>query len=126
LTPSVCIAGGTVGLGEIEPLLRQKPAIRNFLTSSLDLNDTVWAAVRFGPQFEHLSGARMGPYMIEARPKGLKDGAPLEVVLCTDARFVNESGRVVESEETAVRIEEKLTAVVLREVGTHPAMPNCP
>jgi hypothetical protein len=71
VAPATCIAGGTVGLSDIDPLLRQRPGLRNFLTISVDLNDTVMAAVRFGPQFEHLSGARMGPYMIEARPKGL-------------------------------------------------------
>jgi hypothetical protein len=92
----------------------------------LDLNDTATAAVRFGPQFEHLSGARMGPYMIEARPKGSKDGIPLEIVLCTDSRFLDEAGHVVESEEKAARVEEKLTAVMLREVGSRPAMPSCP
>src|SRR5882724_12623804 len=90
LAPSLSIAGGTVGLGEIDPLLRQKPALRDFLTTSLDLNDTVMAAIRFGPQFEHLSGGRMGPYMVEARPKGSKGGSSVELVLCTEARFVDE------------------------------------
>jgi hypothetical protein len=126
LAPSLSIAGGTVGLGDIDPLLRQKPAVRDFLISSLDLNDTVMAAIRFGPQFEHLSGGRMGPYMIEARPKGSKGGSPVELVLCTDARFVDETGKVVESQMKATRVEEKLTAVMLREVGTLPAIPTCP
>jgi hypothetical protein len=126
LAPSTCIAGGTVGLSEIDPLLWQRPGLRNFLTSSLDLSDTVMAAVRFGPQFEHLSGARMGPYMIEARPKGSKDGRPVELVLCTDARFLDESGKVVESEINATRVEEKLTAIMVREVGSLPAIPSCP
>jgi len=124
--PFLTFAGGTVGLGEIDPLLRQKPALRDFLTSSLDLNDTVMAAIRFGPQFEHLSGGRMGPYMIEARPKGSKGANSIEVVLCTDARFIDETGRVVESDMKATRVEEKLTAVMLREVGTLPAVPTCP
>ena len=124
--PSTCLAGGTIGLGDIDPLLRQKPAVRAFLTSSLDLDNTVMAAVRFGPQFEHLSGGRMGPYMIEARPKGGKGATPLEVVLCTDSRFLDEAGRVVESEEKAVRVEERLTAVMLREIGSRPSVPSCP
>jgi Ran GTPase-activating protein (RanGAP) involved in mRNA processing and transport len=126
LAPSWCGAGGTVGLADVDPLLRQKPALRSFLRSSLDLNETVMAAVRFGPHLEHLGGARMGPYMIEARPKGAKDGRPLEVVLCTDARFLDESGKVVESEMTAVRVEERLTTVMLREFGATPAIPSCP
>ncbi len=68
----------------------------------------------------------MGPYMIEARPKGSKGGSPVELVLCTDARFVDETGKVVESEAKATRVEEKLTAVMLREVGSLPAIPTCP
>ena len=42
--PSVCIGGGSVSLAEIEPLLRQKPEVRNFLMSSLDMDRTVMAA----------------------------------------------------------------------------------
>jgi hypothetical protein len=68
----------------------------------------------------------MGPYMIEARPKGGKGASPLEVVLCTDSRFLDEAGRVVESEEKAVRVEERLTAVMLREIGSRPSVPSCP
>ena len=126
LAPAISVAGGTVGLADIDPLLRQKPALREFLTSSLDLNGTVMAAIRFGPHFEHLSGERMGPYMIEARPKGSKGGSPVELVLCTDARFVDETGKVVETETKAARVEEKLTAVMVREVGSLPAVPPCP
>jgi hypothetical protein len=92
----------------------------------LDQNETVMAAVRFGPHFEHLSGSRMGPYIIEARPRGSKDGNPLEIVLCTDARFLDESGHVVQDETSATRVEEHLTAVMLREVGSAPAIPSCP
>jgi hypothetical protein len=109
LAPVPCVAVGTVGLNEIDPLLREKPAIRAFLLSSLDLDDTVMAAVRLGPHFEHLGGVWMGPYMIQGRPKGSKDGVPLEVVLCTDARFLDQSGHAVEDETSAVRVEEHLS-----------------
>ena len=126
LAPSLAIAGGTLDLGDIDPLLRQKPALREFLVSSLDLDATVMAAVRFGPEFEHLSGARMGPYVIEARPKGSKGGTPLEVILCTDARFLDDEGKAIESDMKATRVEETLTAVMLRELGSSPAVPTCP
>jgi Ran GTPase-activating protein (RanGAP) involved in mRNA processing and transport len=126
VAPARCIAGGTVGLSEIDTLLRQKPALRDFLKSSLDLNDTVMAAIRFGPQFEHLSGGRIGPYMIEARPKGSIGGRTLEVVLCTDARFLDDTGTVVEVETTATYVQENLTAVMIREIASMPAIPTCP
>lgn len=126
LAPSLSIAGGTVGLDDIEPLLRQKPALREFVRSAFDLDATVMAAIRFGPQFEHLSGGRMGPYMVEARPRGSLGRPPIELVLCTEARFLDEHGRVVQSEMTAHRVEETLTAVMLREIGSRPAIPACP
>ncbi len=56
MIPSVCVGAGTVGIAEIEPLLRQKPQIRTLLMSSLDMDVTVIAAVRFGAHFKHLGG----------------------------------------------------------------------
>lgn len=124
--PAVSIGGGTVSLAEIDPLLRQKPLIRAFLISSLDMDATVMAAVRFGSHVKGLGGARMGPYIIQARPKTPKDASPLEVVLCTDARFFDASGKTTQDETSAVRFEEKLNLVMLREFNSAPAIPNCP
>ncbi|MGE5215471.1 MAG: hypothetical protein ACM3SP_00550 [Chloroflexota bacterium] len=126
LRPEVCIGGGTVSFADIDPLLRQQPQVRNFLMSTLDMDGTVMAAVRFGSHVKYLGGARMGPYMIQARRKSLKDAPPLEVILCTDARFFDESGKMTEDEVNAVRLEEKLTVVMLRQVNSAPPIPSCP
>ena len=64
--------------------------------SSLDMDTTVMAAVRFGSHVKHLGGAHMGPYMIQARPKTPKDASAIEIVLCTDARFFDASGKVAQ------------------------------
>ncbi len=50
----------------------------------------------------------------------------LEVVLCTDARFFDASGNEIQDETVAVRIEERLTAVLLREANSRPPIPDCP
>ncbi len=126
LLPGTCLAGGTVRLEEVEPLLRQAPTVRALLMSSLDLDDTVIAAVRFGSHVGRLGGARVGPYTIHGRPKGSNGGSALEIVLCTRARFFDESGKAIESEIDAVRVEERLTAVMLRESKSAPAIPTCP
>lgn len=126
MAPCICLGAGTVSLAEIDPLLRQRPEIRDFLMSSLDMDSTVMAAVRFGSHVKYLGGARMGPYMIQARPKTPKGASPLEVVLCTEARFLDASGKPTGDETNAVRLEEKLTVVMLREVNSAPAIPNCP
>jgi hypothetical protein len=124
--PSSSTAGGTVGLAEIEPLLRQRPALRDFLTSSLELDNTVMAAVRLGSHFEHLGGARVGPYLLQGKPKGSKKGEPLEVVLCTQSRFLDAAGKVAADETKAARVDEQLTVVMLRETHSVPAIPGCP
>jgi hypothetical protein len=64
--------------------------------------------------------------MIQARPRIPKNALPIEVVLCTEARFFDTSGELIQDEINAVRLEEKLTVVMLREVNSAPAMANCP
>jgi len=126
MVPRPTSAGGTVGLDEVDRLLRQQPSLRSFLMSSLELESTVMAAVRLGPQFQHLGGARAGPYLIQGRPKGSKDGEPLEVVLCTHVRFLDAEGKVPADETEATRVEERLTVVMLREAHSKAAFPSCP
>lgn len=91
--PTAPMAGGTVGFGDIDPLLRRRPALRDFLLSSFEFQSTVMAAARLGPHFEHLGGARVGPYLLQGKPKGSKDAEPLEVVLCTHFRFLDAEGK---------------------------------
>jgi Ran GTPase-activating protein (RanGAP) involved in mRNA processing and transport len=126
LVPCVSTAGGTVGLADVEALLRQRPALRHFLMSSLELENTVMAAVRLGPHFEHLGGARIGPYLLQGKPKGSKNGEPLEVVLCTQSRFLDGAGKPAADETKAAGVEEQLTVVMLREAHSRPAIPSCP
>ncbi len=124
--PTASPAGGTVGLDDVDPLLRRRPTLRSFLISSLDLENTVMAAVRLGPHFEHLGGARVGPYLLEGKPKGSKDADPLEVVLCTHVRFLDADGKVPVDETKATRIDEQLSVVMIRESHSKPAVPSCP
>jgi len=126
VVPCVCAGAGTVSFSEIDPLLAQKPHIRMFLLSTLDMDGTVMAAVRFGSHFKYLGGARMGPYIIQARPKTPKNANPIEVVLCTDARFLDASGKVTQDEANAAHLAETLTVVMLRDVNSSPAIPSCP
>ncbi len=109
MLPGVCIGGGTVNLAEIDPLLRQKPEVRSFLMSSLDMDSTVMSAVRFGSHVRHLGGAHMGPYMIQARPRIPKDALPIEVVLCTQARFFDGSGKLIQDEMNAVGLRDPIS-----------------
>jgi hypothetical protein len=126
LTGAPCFAGGTVDLEHVDRLLAEQPAVRSFLRSTMDLEPTAFAEVRFGLHFGHLGGARMGPYTIRAHPRGATAGTTLEVVLCTAARFLDESGKPVADEPSAFRLEEKLTAVMIREATGASRAPDCP
>jgi hypothetical protein len=123
--PTHGIAGGTLSTSELHPLMEQMPAVRDFLRSSLHLSESAYAEVRLGPEFRNLTGARMGPYMIDA--KTTKDGTPLVVVLCTSVQFLDSKGRKLPDARIiqATSIEEKLTGVMLRQQGDDTAQPPC-
>lgn len=117
-----CLAGGTVDVVELERLFKKQAALRTYLFSTLDIEPTAYAEVRLGPQFKHLSGARIGPYHLRAKTK---TGTPMEVVLCTSHRFLDASNKPVTTIEEAHRVYESLNSVVMREVG-HADLARCP
>jgi hypothetical protein len=125
IVPKLSIAGGTLSTVELGPLMGQMPEVRDFLRSSLRLSDSAYAEVRLGPDFINLSGARMGPYTIDA--KSGKDGKLLVVVLCTKARFLDSKGHELPATRInqAASIAEKLTGVMLRQEGDVAARPLC-
>lgn len=116
--PKLCAAGGTLGTDELDLLIGQMPVVRDLLSSSLRLSDSAFAEVRLGPDFKHLSGARIGPYTIQARSR--KDGRVLLVVLCTKTRFLSATGQELPEAriEEAASIDETLTGVMLRQEGS--------
>ena len=119
-----CFAGATLGTNELEILLRQQPAVHEALESSIKLSETAYAETRLGPHFAHLGGARVGPYTVRGMLK--QSHKEIELVLCTEADFIDAGGaKLTEAVfENAVRVEERLTAVVLRERSD--PRPACP
>lgn len=125
IIPGLSFAGGTLSTNELNSLMGQMPAVRDVLRSNLRLSESAYAEVRFGPDFINLSGARMGPYTIDAR--STKDGKPFVVVFCTRVRFLDEKGQKLPDTRItqAASIEEKLTGVMLREASVDAAQPPC-
>jgi hypothetical protein len=125
IVPKLSLAGGTLGTDELGPLLAQMPVVREFLRSSLRLSESAYSPIRLGPDFVHLSGARTGPYEIDAT--AINDGKPLVVVLCTSIRYLDSKGHELPGARInqAVSIEEKLTGVMLRQEGGGSAQPLC-
>lgn len=126
--PGLCGAGGSVEFSVVDQLIRQQPAIYGWLSSSLVLPDTAFAEVRFGPHFKHLSGGRMGPYTFMAKPRASRSTREIEVTICTNARFLDKSGKqLLDSNiEDAVRLEEKLASVQVRDRRADVGRPVCP
>jgi len=119
-----CLAGGTLGTDELKPLMQQQPDVYEALSSSLRLADSAFAETRLGPRFKHLGGARAGPYTIKAALK--QSRKEVDVVLCTKVRYLDRDGSELPQgkAEEAARIDEKLSAVMLREPSS--SRPECP
>jgi len=128
VAPGLCRAGGSVEFSVVDQLIRQQPAIHGWLSSSLVLPDTAFAEVRFGPHFKHLGGGRMGPYTFMAKPMAFGSISEIEVIICTNARFLDKSGKqLLDSNiEDAVRLEEKLASVQVRDKRGDVGRPVCP
>ncbi len=124
----LCGAGGSVEFKVVDQLIRQQPVIYGWLRSSLVLPDTAFAEVRFGSHFKHLSGGRMGPYTFMAKPIRSTSNGEIEVIVCTHVRFLGESGKeLADSEiEDAVRLEETLASVQVRDKRRDRGSPTCP
>ena len=124
----LCSAGGSVEFKVVDQLIRQQPTIYSWLSSSLVLPDTAFAEVRFGPHFKHLGGGRMGPYTFMAKPIASSSISEIEIIICTNARFFDKSGKqLLDSNiEDAVRLEEKLASVQVRDKRGDVGSPVCP
>jgi hypothetical protein len=124
----LCSAGGSVEFKVVDQLIRQQPTMYRWLSSSLVLPDSAYAEVRFGSHFKHLSGGRMGPYTFIAKPTASSASGEIEIIVCTDVRFLDESGKHLPDSriEDAARLEEKLASVQVRDGRGAGGSPVCP
>ena len=70
----------------------------------------------------------MGPYTFMAKPMASGSINEIEIIICTNARFLDKSGKqLLESNiEDAVRLEEKLASVQVRDKRGDVGRPVCP
>lgn len=116
--------------GELLELLKQKPQIREFILQSFDMSHGAWGAIRLGSHYTHLGGKRLGPFTIQLALKGSTTVSPVILTLCTTNTFYGKSGRAIaegsDAEFQAVRVEEKLVSVQLRQASEVNDEPICP
>lgn len=130
LLPALCHGGGTLDEGELLELLKQKPQIREFILQNFDMPKGAWGAVRLGPHYPHLGGKRLGPYTIEVAPKGSTTLSPVVLTLCTTNTFYDPAGHALKADSPeefqAVRVQERLVSVQLRQASEVYDAPTCP
>lgn len=70
----------------------------------------------------------MGPYTFMAKPMASSSISKIEVIICTSARFLDKSGKQLPDSniEDAVRLEEKLASVQVRDKRGDVGRPLCP
>lgn len=107
-------AGGTLSFDEIKPLINQQPEVAKFLFSTLDFDDTAYAEAIVGNEInKKLGGTRIGPYYVNAKPKGSKGPFIFQIVIQTDPVFTDIRGRKLDDDHIgqAVKVSETLTHI---------------
>jgi hypothetical protein len=109
------LAGGSFNLSDIQEVLQQQPKRWADIQRAYDVED-VGTATRFGRQWEHLSGARCGPYELQARKKGSSGSPTYTITICTKISFFDSKGRKLayspdKAPLNSFRIKETLTGI---------------
>jgi hypothetical protein len=113
LPGSAAWAGGSFALEDLRPILNQQPVLAQWLTGSLDFDETGYA-IRIGQNVNpRFGGLRVGPYVILAKPKGAAGPFSLEVTVETELICLNKAGKPVDVSK-AQTIEEKFASVSVK------------
>ncbi len=116
---SAAWAGGSFAFEDLQPILNQQPVLSQWLTASLDFDQT-GLAVRLGQNvYPHLGGARVGPYAILAKPKGKAGPFTLQVTVNTKIIFLDKAGKPMADSDKSEpwHIKEKLSSVTVEPSG---------
>lgn len=106
-------APGTLDTTDLIQLLKQRPEVSKPFLEAFEL-ERVASGARLGSHFTHLSGARIGPYQVMARPKGSKGPFNIEVWVCTGTEFLDKAGKRTDDEFSASRTREYLDGFIVQ------------
>ena len=111
--PQIASAQGTFPFDDLKPILNQKPELAKYLFSTLEF-DEGGIASRIGSNVnEKLGGQRVGPYLIQAKPKGSAGPKVFEVTIYTEQTFLDERGKTTTLEK-ASSVTEKFEHLEVR------------
>lgn len=94
LCAAAAFAGGSFNLSDIQDLLKQQSKRWAEVRKAYDIEE-IGDARRFGRQWEHLGGARCGPYELRARKRGSSGGYTHKITINTQATFYDKHGNKV-------------------------------
>ncbi len=114
------LAGGSVDLSDIAPVLAQRPGLWEAFTSQLEVNPH-GGGLRLGAPGIPLRGWRVPPYEFRAKLKGDPGPYNLKVIVKADFDFLDERGNVTSDEMLAASIRQKLVSLTLEVVEPAPA-----
>ncbi|MFT5465118.1 MAG: hypothetical protein ACI8UO_000204 [Verrucomicrobiales bacterium] len=120
LIPSLASAGGSCTWEDAERILAQAPKIRDHLKATLEIEE-IGSATRLGRHFENLGGARIGPYVFEAKPKDASGGAQFNLVIETAYTFLDGAGSEIADDgepEKADDVKEKFLSARLEAISS--------
>lgn len=116
LISTSCVADGLFIFDQkIPALLSQKPVLARYLNTTLEFAKE-GVATRVGTEINPtLGGVRIGPYRLNARPKGKIGPYTLYVVFNTEVEFKDKTGKITDSVNDGIEISERLISVEIRE-----------
>jgi len=115
LFPSASYSGGSFILDDIKPILNQAPVIQEYLFTSFELEKS-GDANRIGNNVNpRLGGTRLGPYCVNAKPKGAKGKNTFKVCINTEYQFRDQAGKPCKLEQ-AYSVKEKFSSVEIKPI----------
>lgn len=115
------LAGGSFRLdGELMPILDESPVFKKLVFDTFDLHWTGGAS-RIGVNVnDRLGGRRIGPYYLNAKPKGQEGDFTLTLIFHTEVVFMDKDGKKTTLRK-AYSIDEELHSIEMIPIGSFSA-----
>jgi hypothetical protein len=112
---SASYSGGSFILDDIKPILNQAPVIQKYLFTNFEL-EKIGDANRIGNNVNpRLGGTRLGPYCVNAKPKGAKGKNTFKLCINTEYQFRDQAGKPCKLEQ-AYSVKEKFGSVEIKPI----------
>ena len=112
-SPLIVWAGGSFYLSDIEGLLEQQPQLWNYIRETMEISEVGVASRISSGVNKELAGVRIGPYLLQAKPRGIKGPPIFEIEVLTNTQFYDAKSKGVPLDQ-AVDYKEVLVCLRIR------------